>query len=100
MTFRLPYTTAWASLLVCALLIEAQAIARHHPSGTLSEQIRHSLRYTPLKWAFVPFMFWIFWHFVIRSYHVNEFTWRDLLAVGLGMLWCVVESLLGYGPSG
>jgi hypothetical protein len=89
----------WTVIGLLALIAEGVAIVSHRSGDTLSEEVRWHLRYSPMKWVFVPFMCWIFWHFVIRSWQVDTFSWRDLLAVGIGLAWCIVEGLVGYGPT-
>jgi hypothetical protein len=83
----------WTLLGFALLLLEGIALGSKQTGDTLSEAIRQHVRFDPVgRFLILPLWFWLTWHWVIRVDRFAAFGVRDVLAIGLGLAYAVLES--------
>jgi hypothetical protein len=82
----------WAILALLAVFLEGVALGRPETGDTLTETVR-VLRYDPVaRYPLVVLWVWLTWHFMIRPQSTTSFSWRDLVAVAIGVLVAIAET--------
>jgi hypothetical protein len=86
-----PHRRIWLWIFVVLLVYECYTLLPGQ-RDTLSDTVREVLRYTNWRFFFLPFWAWLTWHWIILGPKEPIFpTWRDLIPVGIGLLWAAVE---------
>jgi hypothetical protein len=93
MTTRLGWPLIWMLLFMLLILAEGIAIGQKQPGVTLSEVIRHYVRFDPVgRPIFLTLWCWLTYHWILRPSWNVTIGWRDLIALGLGIAWSVWEA--------
>jgi hypothetical protein len=99
MTPRIGWPLTWTLVGLLIVLLEGIALGRPTPGDTLSEAVRNFVRFDALgRCVFLPLWCWLTWHWVLRPERFTEFGWGDVSALGIGIVWAVVE--LWKAPGG
>lgn len=79
-------------MAIAVLVLELLAIANPAPGDTLSETVRRYVRFTALgRVTMLPLCCWLAWHWLLRPRSDNSLSWKDLVAVGIGLGWAALE---------
>lgn len=81
----------WVLWAVVGVFLEGYALGR---GGTPLSQAVWDLRFDPVgRFAFLPLWSWLTYRLVLRPRALHEATWRDGLALAIGLAWALAETL-------
>jgi hypothetical protein len=92
MTTRIGWPLIWTLIGLLIVLCEGIAVGQARPGDTLSETIRNFVRFDAIgRLIFLPLWCWLTWHWVLRPQPDTTASWRDVVALVLGLAWALVE---------
>jgi hypothetical protein len=89
---RLPlFPLLWFLIALQIVLCEGWGLGRPQQGDTLSEMI-WLLRSNPVgRLVFLPLWCWLTWHFAFKAPEVGFLSWRDAVAVTIGVVWALAQ---------
>jgi hypothetical protein len=89
----------WTLVALLIVLLEGIALGRPATAGdTLSDAVRGAVRFDPVgRFVFLPLWCWLTWHWVLRPRAIAGESWRDALAIAVGLAWAAIEAWLYPG---
>lgn len=81
----------WFGLFVIGIVYEIITLPGGH-RDTLSHAIWDNVRWTNLRFIFIPFMLWLLWHWVVRTQETVDH--KDLIVLGIGFIYAIIDHQL------
>lgn len=86
------WPTIWFLVCVVVVLLEGVALGRPEAGDTLSEIVR-TFRFDGAgRVVLLPLWSWLTWHWIMRPASMPMFSWRDGVAITVGLAWALLES--------
>jgi hypothetical protein len=86
----------WATVVIGFVALDL--VARHWPGATFSETSRASWRFDPVgKYPYLAALTWLVWHLGMRRQHGTAWGRGDVIAIGVGLLWALLDTLTPGG---
>jgi len=86
----------WFLLALIAMLVEGIALGRPERGDSLSEAVRF-IRFDAVgRYVLIPLWVWLSWHWIVRPDGAATFSWRDLVAIALGIAAAIAETSLRH----
>jgi hypothetical protein len=83
----------WSLVGMLILLLEGVAVGSKAPGDTLSESMRDVVRFDLVgRFVLVPAWSWLTWHWIMRPQSMLGISWRDFVAVGIGVAYAAWET--------
>lgn len=89
------WAIVWGTWIAVWVLLEGIALGEPQHGDSFSENYR-AVRYDSVgKFILLPLSVWALYHLNLKRNGDALFTWKDVVWLGLGLAWAIVEARTG-----